>query len=74
MEFIALDNQSFSVVNDVGFRRLVQHLEHQDTLPSRRYFSDVALAELQSIVEAYIHALLATVIASLTFRPAMSAP
>ena len=26
MEFIALDNQPFSVVNDVDFRRLVEHL------------------------------------------------
>ena len=44
MEFIALDNQPFSVV-DVGFRRLV---EHRHTLPSRSYFSDVALQELHS--------------------------
>ena len=46
MEFIVLDNQPFSVVDDVGFRRLVEHLEPWYTLSSRRYFSDVALPEL----------------------------
>ena len=38
-ELIALDNQPFSVMGDVGFRRLV---EHRYTLPSVP-FSDVAL-------------------------------
>ena len=45
MGFIALDNQPFSVVDDVGFRRLV---EHQYTLTSSHYLSDVALPELHS--------------------------
>ena len=43
MEFIALTNQPFSVVGDVGFRRLV---EHRYTLPSAS--SDVAQTELHS--------------------------
>jgi hypothetical protein len=35
MEFKALENQPFSVVGDVGFRRLVEH--------QVRYLSDVEL-------------------------------
>ena len=42
MEFIALDNQPFSVMGDVGFHRMVVH---RYTL-SMHYFSDVALPEL----------------------------
>ena len=41
MELIALDNQPFSVVGDVGVRRLVEHR-------SSVLFSDVALPELHS--------------------------
>jgi hypothetical protein len=44
MEFIVLDNQSFSVEGDVGFRQLV---EHRYTLTSV-LFLDVALPELHS--------------------------
>ncbi|XP_067252965.1 zinc finger BED domain-containing protein 4-like [Chanodichthys erythropterus] len=59
IEFIALDNQLFSVVEDVGFRRLMMHLEPRYAMPSRRYFSDVALPELQSVVASQIEKLLA---------------
>ncbi|ROL47291.1 Zinc finger BED domain-containing protein 4 [Anabarilius grahami] len=59
IEFIALDNQPFSVVEDVGFRRLMMHLEPRYAMPSRRYFSDVALPELQSVVASQIEKLLA---------------
>jgi hypothetical protein len=44
MEFIALDNQSFSVVGDVGFRDWLSTGTHYQV----RYFSDVALPELHS--------------------------
>ena len=54
MEFIALDNQPFSVVDDLDF-----HRNGSSILPSRHYFSDVALLELHSIVETHIHELLA---------------
>lgn len=46
MEFMALDDQPFSVVEDQGFRNLIQHLSPRYDIPSRRYFSDVALPEL----------------------------
>jgi hypothetical protein len=69
MAFIALNNQPFFVVDDVGFRRLVEHLEPRYTLPipSRRCFSDVALPELHSVVEMYIHELLAMGITAISF-------
>ena len=67
MEFIAFDNQPFSVMDYVGFRRLVEHLEPWYTLPSRRYFSDAALPELHSIVETHIHELFAMGITAINF-------
>lgn len=59
MEFIALDNQPFSVVEDVGFSRLMMYLELRYAMPSRRNFSAVALPELQSVVASHIEKLLA---------------
>ncbi|XP_065150533.1 zinc finger BED domain-containing protein 4-like [Paramisgurnus dabryanus] len=35
-----------SVVEDEGFRRLLEHLEPRYSLPSRKYFSETALPEL----------------------------
>ena len=67
MEFLVLDNQLFSVVDDVGFRRLVEHLEPWYTLSSRRYFSAVALPELHSIVEMHIYELLAMGVTAISF-------
>ena len=51
MEFIALDNQPFSVVDDVGFRQLVEHGTHYQVLYAP--FVDVALPELHSTVETH---------------------
>ena len=36
MEMIALDNQPFSIVEDRGFRQLIEHIEPRYSLPSRR--------------------------------------
>lgn len=45
---IALDDQPFSVVQDVGFRTLIEHVEPRYAMPSR-HFSDVCLPELDII-------------------------
>ncbi|CAK6980925.1 zinc finger BED domain-containing protein 4-like [Scomber scombrus] len=42
MEIIALDDQPLSIVEDRGFRQLIEHIEPRYSLPSRRYFSDVS--------------------------------
>ncbi|KAL1277085.1 hypothetical protein QQF64_023758 [Cirrhinus molitorella] len=67
MEFIALDDQPFSVVEDVGFRRLIDHIEPRYTIPNRRHFSDVCLPEMYNVVSTNVHELLATDIAALSF-------
>ncbi|XP_073718457.1 zinc finger BED domain-containing protein 4 [Misgurnus anguillicaudatus] len=67
MEFIALDDQPFSVVEDVGFRRLIDHIEPRYTIPSRRHFSDVCLPEMYNVISTNVHELLATDIAALSF-------
>ena len=46
MEFIVLDSQPLSVVDNEGFRRLLEHLEPRYSLPSRKYFSETAPPEL----------------------------
>ncbi|CAM4722262.1 unnamed protein product [Leuciscus chuanchicus] len=58
MEMIALDDQPFSIVEDRGFRRLIEHIEPRYSLPSRRYFSDVSLPALYEVVATHIHKLL----------------
>ncbi|XP_069395941.1 zinc finger BED domain-containing protein 4-like [Paralichthys olivaceus] len=58
MEMIALDDQPFSIVEDRGFRQLIEHIEPRYTLPSRRYFSDVSLPALYEVVATHIHKLL----------------
>ncbi|XP_073671353.1 zinc finger BED domain-containing protein 4-like [Paramisgurnus dabryanus] len=67
MEFIALDDQPFSVVEDVGFRRLIDYIEPRYTIPSRRHFSDVCLPEMYNVISTNVHELLATDIAALSF-------
>ena len=42
-ELIAVDNQPFSIVDDIGFTRLIHHLEPRYKLPSRRYFSETLI-------------------------------
>ncbi|XP_073344212.1 LOW QUALITY PROTEIN: uncharacterized protein [Pagrus major] len=67
MEFIALDDQPFSVVEDVGFRSLMKFMEPRYTLPSRRHFAEVFLPEIHNIVATHIHELLARDIAAISF-------
>ncbi|XP_061128956.1 zinc finger BED domain-containing protein 4-like [Syngnathus typhle] len=67
MEFIALDDQPFSIVEDVGFRRLIEHIEPRYAMPSRRHFSGVCLPELFNIVATHVHELLASDITAISF-------
>ncbi len=43
MECICIDHQPLSVTEDIGFKRLIAHLEPLYKLPRRKYFTDVAL-------------------------------
>jgi len=45
-EMIALDYQPFSLVDDVGFSRLVSSLEPHYTMPSRRYITETIMPKL----------------------------
>ncbi|KAK7878679.1 hypothetical protein WMY93_030515 [Mugilogobius chulae] len=57
-EMIALDDQPFSVVEDKGFRQLMDHIEPRYVMPSRHYFSHFGLPELYEDVSARIRELL----------------
>ncbi|PIO25134.1 hypothetical protein AB205_0043580 [Aquarana catesbeiana] len=67
MEFTALDNQPFSVVEHIGFRRLKQHIEPRSSLPSRCYFADTSLHELFSSVRKHVQELMTTDIIAISF-------
>uniref|UniRef100_A0A8C5LQ09 BED-type domain-containing protein n=1 Tax=Leptobrachium leishanense TaxID=445787 RepID=A0A8C5LQ09_9ANUR len=67
MEFIALDDQPFSVVEDIGFRRLMQHIEPRYTLPSRRYFAETCLPATFERVAKHVQELMNTDIPALSF-------
>ncbi|KAL3067486.1 hypothetical protein OYC64_017252 [Pagothenia borchgrevinki] len=60
-EFIALDDQPLSVVENVGFRRLMEHLEPRYELPSRHYFTEKALPALHNKLRGHLQALLTDV-------------
>ncbi len=45
-QFIVLDDQLFSVVNDVGFRRRLNVLEPKYEIPSGRHVTDVVLPQI----------------------------
>ena len=45
-EMIALDYQPFSLVDDVGFSRLIGALEPRYVMPSRRYITETIMPKL----------------------------
>ncbi|XP_076844397.1 zinc finger BED domain-containing protein 4-like [Brachyhypopomus gauderio] len=50
LNFIVLDDQPLSVVENEGFRSLIEYLQPRYSLPSRRYLSETALPELYNQV------------------------
>jgi len=44
-EMIALDNQPFSMVDDIGFIHVMKVLEPRYIIPSRRNFAEVAIPD-----------------------------
>ncbi|KAF3851672.1 hypothetical protein F7725_013444 [Dissostichus mawsoni] len=56
-----MDDQPLSVVENVGFRRLMEHLEPRYELPSRHYFTEKALPALHNKLRGHLQALLTDV-------------
>ena len=50
-EMIVLDNQPFSIVDDLGFKNLVRVLEPRYNLPSHRYFAEVVIPDMYQQVK-----------------------
>lgn len=67
MEFIGLDEQPLSVVQDAGFTRLLTHLEPRYKIPGRKYFTDVALPELYQTLYNNINTLLQSNVSKISF-------
>jgi hypothetical protein len=49
-EMIAVDDQAFSVVENEGFRRVIDALEPRYTLPSEKYFRETAIPDMYKAV------------------------
>lgn len=67
MEFICLDQQPLSAVEDAGFKRLVSCLDPRYTLPGRKYLTDVCLPELYRNVYTHIESLMKDNIRAVSF-------
>ena len=67
MEMIAVDDQTLSIVDDVGFRGFVAKLEARYTFSGRKYLSDICLPDLYDVVANHIYELLATYITAISF-------
>ncbi|XP_032358832.1 zinc finger BED domain-containing protein 4 [Etheostoma spectabile] len=67
MEFICLDHQPLSIVEDEGFRRLMSYMDSRYTLPGRKYFTDVCLPQLYQTVFAHVDTLMKDNITSISF-------
>uniref|UniRef100_A0A8C5PW74 BED-type domain-containing protein n=1 Tax=Leptobrachium leishanense TaxID=445787 RepID=A0A8C5PW74_9ANUR len=57
-QFIVLDDQPLSVVDNLGFRRLLNLLEPKYEIPSRRYVTDVILPQIHDTVKKHIKTML----------------
>ena len=51
---ICKDNQPFSIVEDKGFKQLIQHLEPRYTMPIHKHISNDILPELYQEVETRV--------------------
>ena len=51
---ICKDNQPFSIVEDDGFKKLIEHLEPRYTMPTRKHMANFVIPELFREVEARV--------------------
>lgn len=66
-EFMAFDDQPFSVVEDQEFQQLITHLEPWCTLPNHRFFADACLPALYDLVATHIYWLIDSKISDVSF-------
>ena len=57
-KMIALDNQLFSIVDDLGFKNLVRVLEPRYNLPSRRYFAEVIIPDMYQQIKERVYVII----------------
>ena len=47
---IALDNQPFTIIEDLGFKRLMKKFKPNYVLPSRKFFTNKVLPSVHSTI------------------------
>ncbi len=53
-QFIVLDDQPLSVIDNVGFRRFVNVLEPKYEIPNRRHVTDIVLPQIHDAVKKHV--------------------
>ncbi|KAI2651913.1 Protein jagged-2 [Labeo rohita] len=53
-QFIVLDDQPLSAVSNIGFKRLIEHLEPRYVMPSRHYIVDKTIPQMHKEVKECI--------------------
>lgn len=66
-EMMALDDQPFSMVENIGFKRMMKRVDPGYKIPNRKYFSDTSLPEVFKGVENFTRSLLAKVDSPISF-------
>lgn len=59
-EMIAINNQPFTVVDDTGFRRLMEHAEPRYSFKSEKYYRTTVLEEIYKKVQQHIKVLVSS--------------
>uniref|UniRef100_A0A3Q1EVB9 HAT C-terminal dimerisation domain-containing protein n=1 Tax=Acanthochromis polyacanthus TaxID=80966 RepID=A0A3Q1EVB9_9TELE len=60
VEMIATDNQPFTVVDDIGFRRVLQHAEPRYNFKSEKYYRTTVLEDIYNKVQEHIQELVSS--------------
>ena len=63
LEMIVLDNRPYSMVRDIGFSRLMNHLRPKYTIPSRSHFVETVLPNVYKHIKAKVEEILSTAVA-----------
>lgn len=66
-EMIAVDLQPYSMVEDPGFRRLINHLEPRYQIPSRKFFTETIIPDIYKSVKGKVSEVLSDLKAGMAF-------
>ena len=60
LEMIVMDNQPFSIVNDIGFARLMNHVRPKYNIPSRSHFTESVMPNVYKHIKSTVKDIVST--------------